>query len=77
MGQMKKIIRVREERCTGCRVCKMVCSLEKEGSFNPRRSRIKVFQNRGEGLDIISICQQCEPAPCEKRTKRCNDMSWL
>ena len=29
---------------------------EKEGNFNPRGSRIKVFQNRGEGLDMISIC---------------------
>jgi len=61
---MKKIIRIREERCTGCRVCEMICSLEKEGVFNPQKSRIKIFQNRAKGLDIASVCQLCNPAPC-------------
>jgi Fe-S-cluster-containing hydrogenase component 2 len=61
---MKKIIRVREERCTGCRVCEMICSLEKEGVFNPKKSRIKMFQERAKGLDVPSVCQLCDPAPC-------------
>jgi carbon-monoxide dehydrogenase iron sulfur subunit len=61
---LEKIIRLREERCTGCRVCEMICSLEKEGIFNPHRSRIKVFQRRPKGLDIPLVCQLCDPAPC-------------
>ncbi len=59
-----KVIRIRQERCTGCRVCEMACSLEKEGAFNPQQSRIKIFQDRAEGLNIFSICQLCDPAPC-------------
>jgi carbon-monoxide dehydrogenase iron sulfur subunit len=62
--QMKKIIRIREERCTGCRVCEMVCSLEKEVVLSPKKSRIRIFQARTKGLDIPSICQLCNPAPC-------------
>lgn len=42
----------------------MVCSLEKEGVFNPQKSRIKIFQDRARGLDISSVCQRCDPAPC-------------
>ena len=59
-----KIIRVRGERCTGCRVCELVCSLEKTGIFNPRKSRIKIFQDRAKGAEIASLCQMCNPAPC-------------
>lgn len=61
---MLKIIRIREERCTGCRICEMICSLEKEGVFSPRKSRIRIFKDRAKGLDIPSVCQLCDPAPC-------------
>jgi carbon-monoxide dehydrogenase iron sulfur subunit len=66
---MKKIIRIRNERCTGCRVCELTCSFEKEGAFIPKKSRVKIFQNRECGLDIISLCQICDPAPCLKVCK--------
>ncbi|RLG86058.1 MAG: hypothetical protein DRO15_06685, partial [Thermoprotei archaeon] len=32
------------ERCTGCRLCEMVCSLEHEGVVWFEASRIKVFK---------------------------------
>jgi carbon-monoxide dehydrogenase iron sulfur subunit len=66
---MKKIIKIRNERCTGCRICEMICSFEKEGAFIPRKSRVKIFKHRKNGLDIISLCQACEPAPCLKVCK--------
>lgn len=61
---MVKAIRIREERCTGCRSCELICSLDKEGVFNPQKSRIKIYQDRGKGFDIPSVCQLCNPAPC-------------
>jgi anaerobic carbon-monoxide dehydrogenase iron sulfur subunit len=61
---MKKIIRIRNERCTGCRVCELMCSFEKEAVFIPQQSRVKIFQDRKQGLDIVSLCQSCDPAPC-------------
>lgn len=51
--------------CNGCRSCEMACSLENEGVFNPRRSRIKVV-SLGTGIDIPVTCQQCEDPWCEK-----------
>jgi anaerobic carbon-monoxide dehydrogenase iron sulfur subunit len=66
---MKKIIRIRNERCTGCRVCELTCSFGKEGVFIPQKSRVKIYHNRERGLDIISLCQMCDPAPCLKVCK--------
>lgn len=62
--EMTKIIKIREERCTGCRVCELVCSLEKTEAFNPQKSRIKIFEDRRKGVEIASVCQLCDPAPC-------------
>jgi len=28
------------EKCTGCRVCELVCALENEKTFDPKLSRI-------------------------------------
>lgn len=42
----------------------MICSLTKEGIFNPGSSRIKIFQDRAKGLDVASFCQRCDSAPC-------------
>jgi len=50
-------------KCTGCRICEVVCSFNKEGCIDPSMSRIKVerFEN---GEDILHTCRQCEHAPC-------------
>jgi benzoyl-CoA reductase subunit BamC len=37
-------IKVDHDKCTGCRLCELACSLHHiENTFNPKRSRIKVF----------------------------------
>jgi carbon-monoxide dehydrogenase iron sulfur subunit len=43
----------------------MACSLEKEGECNRAYSRIKVIK-LDEGMDIPSVCLQCEDPVCEK-----------
>ncbi len=39
---MERQIEVQMEKCTGCRLCELACSVIKTGQFNPRESRIKV-----------------------------------
>lgn len=46
-------------------MCEMACSLEKEGECNRAYSRIKVIK-LDEGMDIPSVCLQCEDPVCEK-----------
>ena len=61
---MAKVLMINYEKCTGCRLCELVCSVVHEGVSNPFRSRIKVMKWEHEGLYVPMSCQQCEDAPC-------------
>ena len=61
---MQKILMTDYQKCTGCRLCELVCSVMHEGVSNPARSRIKVMKWESEGLYVPMSCQQCEDAPC-------------
>ncbi len=62
---MNKYLAVNAEKCTGCRLCELVCSVMHEGVSNPAKSRIQVVKWEEEGRYIPVICQQCEDAPCQ------------
>jgi carbon-monoxide dehydrogenase iron sulfur subunit len=58
-----KIITVNPDRCTGCRLCELACSLKNTGEFNPARSRIRVIGF--EELFCLPVtCFQCERPYC-------------
>jgi carbon-monoxide dehydrogenase iron sulfur subunit len=61
---MEKTFVVDHEKCTGCRLCEMVCSVKHAGVNSPSHSRIHVIKWPMEGLDLPMLCQQCEEAPC-------------
>lgn len=61
---MEKVLMIEYEKCTGCRLCELVCSVRHDGVSNPARSCIKVMKWEAEGLYIPISCQQCEDAPC-------------
>ena len=55
---------VDSDKCTGCRKCELACSFEKEGVFNPARSRIWIEEVGFPGIPVPLICHQCTNAPC-------------
>ena len=61
---MAKTLYIDYQKCTGCRLCELVCAVFHDGISNPARSRIKVMKWESEGLYIPMSCQQCEDAPC-------------
>ena len=61
---MDKALVIHHEKCTGCRLCELVCAVKHDGISNPARSRIRVMKWEMEGLYIPMTCQQCEDAPC-------------
>ncbi|MGM0382040.1 MAG: 4Fe-4S dicluster domain-containing protein [Thermodesulfobacteriota bacterium] len=61
---MAKVLMINYEKCTGCRLCELVCAVMHDGISNPARSRIKVMKWESEGLYIPMTCQQCQDAPC-------------
>jgi carbon-monoxide dehydrogenase iron sulfur subunit len=58
-----KIITVNPDKCTGCRLCELACSLKNTDEFNPARARIRVI-----GFDELFClpvsCFHCEKPYC-------------
>ena len=63
---MEKILAVDHQKCTGCRLCELVCTVMHDGVSNPARSRIRIVKWEAEGRYVPIVCQQCEDAPCSK-----------
>jgi carbon-monoxide dehydrogenase iron sulfur subunit len=61
---MAKALYIDYQKCTGCRLCELVCAVFHDGISNPARGRIKVMKWEAEGLYIPMSCQQCQDAPC-------------
>lgn len=61
---MDKVLSINYQKCTGCRLCELVCAVMHDGVSNPTRSRIKVMKWESEGLYVPMSCQQCQDAPC-------------
>ena len=59
----RKYITCDPELCTGCGICELVCSAEKEGIFQPELSRIHLaLVNEKTAMSIA--CRFCEDTPC-------------
>ena len=61
---MQKIFMVDLDACTGCRICEVMCSFEKDEAVAPSRARIKILRLDDNGLDVPVVCQHCESPPC-------------
>jgi len=59
-----KVLMINFEKCTGCRLCELVCAVQHDGASNPARSRIRVLKWEMDGVYIPMACQQCQTAPC-------------
>lgn len=57
---MKRIL-TDVDRCSGCRLCAMICSFSKEGGFASSTSRIMVIKEDYFGLDLPIVCWHCNP----------------
>ena len=46
---MAKILIVDHKKCTGCRLCELVCSVKHAGVSNPSRARLSIVKWEAEG----------------------------
>lgn len=58
-----KIIVFDLSKCTGCRLCEIVCAVKHEGVSSPLFSRIKMLK-RYEAVFAPARCRQCEEPIC-------------
>jgi ferredoxin len=62
MEKKRKKILVSDERCAGCQLCVLSCSLANFGAFNPVKSLIKLDRddrNTRFALSIGDGCKSC------------------
>lgn len=64
--QMKKVLFINPEKCSGCRMCEVVCSWFHEKEFNPLLARIKIISYKQKSIDLPIHCEQCDKAPCNE-----------
>ncbi len=57
------VVHIKKDRCTGCSLCQLACSFEKEGKFAFHASRIKLLDRDELGF-YPTMCRNCEEAPC-------------
>jgi Fe-S-cluster-containing hydrogenase component 2 len=61
-----KVLTADPQKCTGCRVCEIACSLKHAQVSNPARSRIRVVGWKSTRHFFPVACQHCEEAPCQQ-----------
>lgn len=63
IGEQKYML-VDYNKCTGCRLCTLVCSLIKTGTCNSARARIRVADWKEKGFIVPLVCQDCAEPIC-------------
>ena len=59
-----RFLNVDLDKCVGCRLCEMVCSLYHDGECSTTLSPIKIVRDHEFGHNLVRVCCQCEDAPC-------------
>jgi Fe-S-cluster-containing hydrogenase component 2 len=62
-GALRRIVVAHPEKCTGCRMCEIACSLTRKNAVNPKKSAIRVSRNGLQGSRPI-VCMQCTEPAC-------------
>lgn len=58
------------EKCTGCRLCQLRCSIRQLGEFNPEKSYITVTRDHGIRTARLELTDDC--TWCGYCTRFCN-----
>ncbi len=48
------------DKCTGCRICELVCSNQYQGEYNPKKSYIRIMANEEASVYIPILDIQCQ-----------------
>ena len=63
LNTVNQFVDCNPKKCNGCVVCEYACSMEKEATFNPVKSRIRAVRLNTVS-NIAMTCRTCEEAPC-------------
>ena len=58
-------IKIEKEKCSGCHLCEMVCSLFHLGTLNIDKSAIRIERDDlNSSLNTPVVCRQCKKMKC-------------
>jgi len=57
---MKKHLAVDINKCTGCRMCELACTMVREKVFHPKKSRIKVHLIGIPAIPVPVYTRKCD-----------------
>ncbi len=57
---MKKVLIVDPDKCSGCRICELVCSLRGGNEANPRKAHIRVIRNQEMDIHMVTLGVKCD-----------------
>ncbi|MHA1232121.1 MAG: 4Fe-4S dicluster domain-containing protein [Candidatus Helarchaeota archaeon] len=60
---MSMILIADNNKCNGCRLCELVCSLYHDKTVSPLKSRIEIIEVK-ETVNVPIFCFQCDDAVC-------------
>lgn len=60
VSKKEKTLIFHADRCTGCGICELVCSMAKHGEYNPKRSHIKIIKNWEMDVNIATLDLGCD-----------------
>jgi len=61
--QDRKFVSADPDKCIGCCVCEYACSVTKEKTYNPTKSRIRALR-MGPITNLAVTCRHCEDPAC-------------
>jgi len=61
---MNKRLLINTWLCDGCGLCELVCAFSHTGLWHPALSRIKVLEDKKNGLFFPTTCAHCVNPPC-------------
>ncbi len=63
LNTVNQFVNCNSEKCVGCDICEYICSMEKEKTFNPVKSRIRTVRLNPVS-NMALTCRVCKDAPC-------------
>lgn len=61
---MNRLIIIDSNKCTGCGLCQMACSIHRNGQCEASLARILIYRDEKAGIFIPMTCRQCTDPPC-------------
>ncbi len=69
LQETEKVLIVNTDKCTGCRVCELACSMAKAAEYNPEKALIRVLRNKDMDLNLATLNAACDF--CNKCVEAC------